>query len=63
MEGESATEWKVEYENDVGPDDGYFVEWWTVTNGSRSFKADTEADAKWLCGVLNTLYDNLPLIS
>ncbi len=46
--------WRIEYENDVGPDDGGFWEWWTVTNDERSFKADSKADAEWLCALLNT---------
>ncbi len=40
--------WKIEYDNDVGPDDDGFWQWWTVTDGQRSFKCDTEEDAKWL---------------
>lgn len=45
--------WRIEYENDVGPDDGGFWEWWTVTDGEKSFKCDKEEDAKWLCDLLN----------
>ena len=45
--------WTIEYDNDTGPDDGGFWQWWTVTNGEKSFKSDDEDDAKWLAGVLN----------
>lgn len=45
--------WKIEYYNDTGPDDGGFWEWWAVSNGTRSFKCDDEADAKWLAELLN----------
>lgn len=45
--------WKVEYSNDVGPNDEGFWEWWEVTNGQVTFKADAEKDAEWLCAVLN----------
>lgn len=45
--------WKIEYDNDTGPGDERFWEWWTVTNGTRSFKCDNEADAKWLAELLN----------
>lgn len=44
--------WTVQYDNDAGPDGG-FAEWWTVTNGEKSFTAHSEADAKWLADVLN----------
>jgi hypothetical protein len=45
--------WTIEYDNDTGPDDDGFWEWWTVTNGTRSFKCDDKADAKWLAELLN----------
>lgn len=47
--------WKIEYGNDTGPDDGGFWEWWTVTDGARSFKSDSEDDAQWLAETLNGL--------
>lgn len=34
--------WRIEYDNDTGPSDEGFWEWWTVTDGTRSFKCDTE---------------------
>lgn len=45
--------WKIEYGNDTGPSDESFWEWWTVTDGEKSFKCDDQADAKWLCDLLN----------
>ena len=43
----------IEYDNSTGPYDEGFYEWWTVTNGTRSFKCNSEEDANWLCGMLN----------
>lgn len=34
-------EWKIEYENEVGANEA-FSEWWTVTNGKRSFRCNKE---------------------
>ena len=45
--------WKIEYDNDVGPNDEGFWEWWMVTNGVRGFKCGDKEDAEWLCSVLN----------
>jgi hypothetical protein len=45
--------WKVDRNNDVGANDEGFWEWWEVTDGERVFKADSEADADWLCELLN----------
>jgi hypothetical protein len=45
--------WKVEYGNDVGPNDEGFWEWWEVTDGKRTFKSNSEEDANWLCEALN----------
>ena len=45
--------WIIENHNDVGPNDDGFWEWWTVSNGTRSFKCDSEGDAKWLAELLN----------
>jgi len=46
-------EWCVDYSNDVGNFDDYFVEWWEVTNGEVVFRSDSEQDANWLCSELN----------
>lgn len=52
--------WTIEYDNDTGPNDGGFWEWWTVTNGEKSFKSDDKGDAKWLAEVLNREDGNAP---
>lgn len=46
-------EWRIEYDNDTGQSDESFWEWWSVTDGGKSYKCDDEAEAKWLCGLLN----------
>ena len=46
-------EWKIEYDNDTGPMDDYFEEWWSVTNGDKSFRSYDEECATWLCDLLN----------
>lgn len=47
----------IEYNNDTGPGDEGFAEWWTVAYGDRSFKCNSEADAQWLETVLNCMVD------
>jgi hypothetical protein len=47
--------WKVEYNNDVGPNDEGFWEWYEVTDGNRTFKSNSGEDANWLCDELNKL--------
>ena len=40
--------WRVEYDNDTGPDDEGFDEWWTVYDGERVvgwFSSEEEAQA------------------
>lgn len=44
--------WKIEYENDTGPNDGYYVEWWNVTNGKVTFRCEGESEAQWLADLL-----------
>lgn len=46
--------WNVEYDNDTGLDDGGFWEWWTVSDGEKSFKSSSQFDAEWLAEVLNS---------
>ena len=46
-------QWRVDYDNDVGDDDDGFWEWWEVTNGATTYKADKEAEATLLCDLLN----------
>jgi hypothetical protein len=45
--------WKIEYNNDVGPEDETFWEWWEITNGEIVFETLKEKDAQWLCKILN----------
>lgn len=50
--------WILESDNDTGPNDGYFREFWTISkthpDGSITlFKANTEGEAKWLYELLN----------
>lgn len=45
--------WKIEYENDTGSDDGAFWEWWNVTDGTTTFRANCESDAANLVQTLN----------
>lgn len=47
-------EWKIEYDNDTGPDDGGFWEWWSVTNGVKAFKCESEEDAQILLVLLQS---------
>jgi hypothetical protein len=53
LEAERSMKWTIEYDNDTGPGDEGFWEWWTVSDVARSFKCDSEEDAKWLCELLN----------
>lgn len=46
------SEWSKEYDNDTGPDDDYFEEWWTVTYGTRKYRCATEEDADFLVALL-----------
>jgi hypothetical protein len=45
--------WRVDFHNDVGPNDDCYVEWWEVADGNRKFESKFEDDAKWLCALLN----------
>lgn len=49
---EAQAAWRIEYENDTGPNDGGFWEWWDVTNGEQTFRADTETSANFLLSLL-----------
>jgi hypothetical protein len=49
--------WTIEYNNDTGPDDESFSEWWIVTNGKRHFKCSSEGDAEWLRMLLEKYTD------
>lgn len=51
----SAKLWVVEYDNDTGPNDDCFWEYWDIVNtatGAR-FRSRERADALWLCDLLN----------
>jgi len=45
--------WRIERDNDVGPMDESFWEWWNITDGKQVFRADEKGDAEWLCALLN----------
>lgn len=50
---EKAAEWRVEYDNDTGPEDDSFIEWWIVTNGEERFTSKVRSYAVRLCSKLN----------
>jgi len=50
----SVKTWTIMYDNDTGPNDEGFSEWWSVTDGDREFRVNNEGDANWLCGFLNS---------
>lgn len=45
--------WRIEYDNDTGPNDEYLLEWWEVTNGKMWFRCYNDDAAQWLCATLN----------
>ena len=55
--------WRIEYDNTSHPDgDGgsFFEQWWTVTDGKRSFRAEYQDDAELLAAALNAYAPPLP---
>ncbi len=48
--------WSIEYDNDVGPGDESFWEWWTLqdANGNVIAKFDDESTARLLLAALPT---------
>lgn len=52
--------WKIEYDNDTGPRDESFHEWWTVICGDTYFKCCSESEANWLCDILNKQLESAP---
>lgn len=50
--------WSIESDNDTGPEDDYFIEWWTVSDGERSYTCRNEKDAEWLRDLLNKISDS-----
>ena len=49
--------WQVEYDNDTGPEDGYYRFWYIVTDQRKHFECVDEDDAEWLCALLNQAYE------
>lgn len=47
--------WTITSDNDGGGIDECFRQWWTVTDGARSFDCTSEADAIWLAATLNAV--------
>ena len=56
--------WTVRYDNETGPDDDSFHEFWIVSDGVKDFESDNKNDAVWLCTALNeyrcTILQQLP---
>jgi hypothetical protein len=48
-----AEAWVIEYDNDTGSGDEYFVEWFNVTNGEKSFRCNSKEDAEFLLASLS----------
>lgn len=45
---EAARKWEIKYDNDTDPESDGFVEWWSVTDGVKSFRCSSAAEADWL---------------
>lgn len=45
--------WSIKYNNDTGPLDEGFSEWWTVTDGNMEFICHDENHANWLRNFLD----------
>lgn len=54
--------WTVEDDNDTGPNDDYFVEWWAViaANGECVCRCDTEIAAKAILAASAAIAAALP---
>ena len=46
--------WTIEYETYTDLGDQVLLQWWTITDGERSFRCDTQKDAEWLREMLNS---------
>ena len=44
--------WRIEWDNDTGPNDEGYTEWWIVTDGLTNFKCESSEDANFLLGLL-----------
>lgn len=51
------SEYRIEYENDVGGDGG-FSAWWAVIGNGREFTCKSQADAEWLAAVLSEIEED-----
>jgi hypothetical protein len=47
------TKWTKQYNNDTGPDDDYFEEWFEITDGKRIFRCEEREDADFLLSILS----------
>lgn len=48
--------WTIEYDNDTGPDDESFCEFWTVSSEQNVIcKCDSESNAKMICEMREVL--------
>lgn len=52
--------WTIEYDNDTGPNDEGFCEWWVVSNGRLSYECRSLHEAEWLCSLLNSIPSPAP---
>ena len=44
--------WEIKYDNDTGPNDEGFEQWWDVDGNGMSFRCWSEEQAEWLKTVL-----------
>ena len=48
--------WLVEYQNEeFGPEGDGFRDWWDVSDGQTTYRADTEGQAVYLAAILNAV--------
>ena len=52
------TKWRIEYDNDTGPNDEGFGEWWDVANNDKIFRSRNKEDAKRLYNLVNGCHSN-----
>lgn len=46
------TPWNITWDNDTGPNDDCYAEWFTVSNGIVEYECDTQEDAEELVKTL-----------
>jgi hypothetical protein len=57
---ETVDRWTYEYENDTGPGDEGFWEWyWLLKDGDRVGRINDEDDAKEICRLLNAAVEGI----